>query len=178
MSRNPEVRLRPIQPGDASLLALWRSEPSVRRHQPLAPLTPAQLRAEISGRRHNDLRQGRGDRFDWIVEVGSRPAGWVTLVIHSWEHGLGECGYALSTPFQHRGIMPRALRQLLDELFARTDLYRVEARCAVDNLPSQRVLEGLGFAPEGRLRGYFLLAGKRVDNLLFAVTKDDWTQAG
>ena len=63
---------------------------------------------------------------------------------------------------------------LLDDLFHRTSLERVEARCAVDNEASQRVLEKVGFAREGLLRSYFRLHGKRVDNHLYAMLKTDW----
>jgi [ribosomal protein S5]-alanine N-acetyltransferase len=168
------VALRPAEPDDAPLLKSWRSEASVRRHQPLAPLTTGQLRAEIVSRRHQDLYQGRGDRFDWIVLLGELPVGWITLVVHSWDHGLGECGYALSTPYQGRGIMTRALGLLMEDLFQHAPLYRVEARCALDNKSSQRVLEKLGFELEGRLRGYFHLNGERVDNLLFSLIRPDW----
>jgi [ribosomal protein S5]-alanine N-acetyltransferase len=168
------VVLRPAEPDDAPLLRQWRSEASVRRHQPLAPLTVGQLRAEILSRRHQDLYHGRGDRFDWIILLGEQPVGWITLVVHSWDHGLGECGYALSTPYQGRGIMTRALGLLVEDLFRHTSLYRLEARCATENLASQGVLEKLGFQREGTLRGYFQLNGARVDNVLFGLTRPDW----
>lgn len=172
MTRSP-IAVRPIEARDAPLLQLWRSEESVRRHQPLAPFTTGELRAEISSRRHHDLWAERGGRFDWIIEVDGRPAGWVTLVVHSWEHGLAEWGYALSTAYQGRGIMRRALGEILPQLFRRTSLYRIEARCSTDNVASQRVLEQLGFVREGRLRGYFVLDGERIDNYLYALTRRD-----
>ncbi|MDX1631643.1 MAG: GNAT family protein [Thermoanaerobaculia bacterium] len=175
---DPRITVRPVEPRDAPLLQLWRSEASVRRHQPLAPFTTGELRAEISSRRHNDLWTERGGRFDWIVEVDGRPAGWITLVVHSWDHGLAEWGYALSTAYQGRGIMRRALDRVLPDLFERTSLYRIEARCSVDNIASQKVLEHLGFVREGRLRGYFFLDGKRVDNYLYALTREDREESG
>jgi ribosomal-protein-alanine N-acetyltransferase len=70
--------------------------------------------------------------------------------------------------------MPRALAQLLTDLFGRTRLHRIEARTAVDNLGSQRVLEGLGFRREGLLRAYFQLDGRWIDNYLFALVKEEW----
>ena len=170
----PEVALRAARPEDAPLLHLWRSERTVRRYQPLAPLSTAQLRAELATRRFDDLYRSRGDRFDWIVNVHRQPAGWITLVIHSWEHGLGECGYSLSTPFQRKGIMPLALRQFVDELFGRTRLHRIEARTAIDNVASQRVLERLGFRREGTLRAYFQLEGVWIDNYLYALLAEEW----
>jgi RimJ/RimL family protein N-acetyltransferase len=178
LSDHPEVTVRAARPDDAPLLHLWRSERSVRRYQPLASLSAAQLRSELAARRFDDLYRSRGDRFDWIVLAHRQPVGWITLVIHSWEHGLGEWGYSLSTPFQRRGIMPRALAQLLGDLFGRSRLHRVEARTAVDNVASQRVLERLGFRREGLLRAYFQLDGEWVDNYLYALVKEEWERQG
>ncbi len=170
----PRVILRPASPRDAELLRRWRSEPSVRRFQPLNDLSVSQLRTDVARQRLSDLYRGQGEKFQWIVDADDRPAGWVTLVVSNWEHGLAEVGYALGSEFQGRGVMPRALTLLLDDLFTNTRLQRVEARCAVGNEASQRVLEKTGFIREGRLRGYFRLRGKRVDNYLYAQLKSDF----
>jgi ribosomal-protein-alanine N-acetyltransferase len=165
---SPEVSLRPACPRDAELLRQWRAEPSVRRHQPLNDLPVSQLRADVASQRMADLYRGRGEKFQWIVQVEGEAAGWITLVVSNWEHGLAEVGYALSTAFQSHGVMTAALGQLLEDLFANTGLDRIEARCAVENIPSQRVLEKNGFRREGLLLGYFKLRGRRVDNYLYA----------
>ena len=145
----------------------------MRRFQPLNELPTAQLRADVASQRMADLYRGRGEKFQWIVEVEAEPAGWITLVVSNWEHGLAEVGYALSTLYQSRGLMTDALGQLLGDLFANTLLERVEARCAIENHGSQRVLEKNGFLREGRLKGYFKLRGKRVDNYLYALLRED-----
>ena len=36
------------------------------------------------------------------------------------------------------------------------------------------VLETVGFTREGRLRSYFVLDGKTVDNYLYAILRDDF----
>jgi ribosomal-protein-alanine N-acetyltransferase len=171
---SPQVNLRPAAPRDADLLRQWRAEPSVRRFQPLNELPTAQLRADVASQRIADLYRGRGEKFQWIVQVDGQPAGWVTLVVSNWEHGLAEVGYALSTPFQSRGVMTGALAILLEDLFQNTLLERVEARCAIENVGSQRVLEKSGFEREGRLRAYFKLRGRRVDNFLYALLREDY----
>src|ERR1700710_1275818 len=169
---SPQVTLRPAAPRDADLLRQWRSEPSVRRFQPLNELPTAQLRADVASQRMADLYRGRGEKFQWIVGVEGEPAGWITLVVSNWEHGLAEVGYALSTLYQSRGLMTDAVNQLLGDLYANTLLERVEARCAIENTGSQRVLEKNGFLREGRLKGYFKLRGKRVDNYLYALLRE------
>ncbi len=166
-----EVTLRPATPRDADLLRFWRSEPAVRRFQPLNDLPSSQLRSDLVHQRMSDLYRARGDKYQWVIQLGQQPAGWITLVINNWEHGLAEVGYALSTPYQRRGIMKRAIRLLVGELFSKTQLERLEARCALDNVASQKVLESIGFEKEGILRSYFRLHGTRVDNFLYALLK-------
>jgi RimJ/RimL family protein N-acetyltransferase len=172
----PEVRisLRPATPRDADLLRRWRGEPSIRRYQPLNELTTAQLRSDVAGQRMGDLHKSRGEKFQWIVQVEGEPAGWLTLVVSNWEHGLAEVGYALSSAYQGRGVMTRALALLLADLFAHTALEWIEARCPVGNTASQRLLEKARFTREGRLRAYFRLRGRRVDNPLYAILRGDF----
>ena len=168
------VSLRPASPADAAILKRWRQEPSVGEHQPLGEVTTAQLRAELAGYRPDGLYRCQGEKFQWIITVDREPAGWITLVVTNWDHGLAEFGYALSSPFQRRGLMASAIEQLLADLFLNTAIERLEARCSVHNTASIRVLEGLGFRREGVLRGYFLLRGRRVDNYLYALLRDEY----
>lgn len=170
------VALRPIQPADAPLLLAWRAEESVRRHQPLRELSLGELRAELAALRPSELWRGQGERFLWLVLAHRRPVGWITLLVVSWEHGLAEIGYALGTEHQGKGWMRPALELLLRDLFALTPLFRIEARCALGNVASQRLLARLGFREEGVLRGYFRLRGERVDNRLFALLRTDWAR--
>ena len=170
---SPTVTLRPAAPRDAERLRQWRAETSVRRYQPLNDLPTSQLRADVASQRISELYRGQGDKFQWIVLVDDEAAGWITLVVSNWEHGLAEVGYALSTSYHSRGLMTEALAQLLADLFSRTTLERIEARCATENDASRRVLEKNGFRREGHLRGYFKLRGRRVDNYLYALLRED-----
>jgi ribosomal-protein-alanine N-acetyltransferase len=97
-------------------------------------------------------------------------------VVSNWEHGLSEVGYALSTRYHSHGLMTEALALLLSDLFANTTLERIEARCATENDASRRVLEKNGFQREGHLRGYFKLRGRRIDNYLYALLREDYTK--
>ena len=173
-SRRRAVELRAVQPADAPLLARWRDEESIRRHQPLRDLAVADLRAELAMLRPSDLWRSQGDRFQWILLADRQPAGWITLQVVTWEHGLAELGYSLTSREQGKGLMPQALRLLLTDIFSGTSLRRLEARCAVENVSSQKVLERLGFVREGRLRELFELRGRAVDNYLYALLRADW----
>lgn len=171
------VSIRPAQPRDAALLYHWRAEPSVRQHQPLSSVSLAQLRSELANQNVDNLFHDRGDKFQWIVQAPD-PVGWITLVVANWEHGLAEVGYALTTRSQRRGIMQQALETLLTQLFTRTGVRRLEARCAIENTASQAVLESLGFRREGTLRQFFVLRNRPVDNHLYALLRDEWLGQG
>lgn len=175
--REPQARrvaIRAALPGDAGSLYAWRQEETVRRHQPLQDTSAGELRADLARQRMEDLYRGRGERFQWIVMVDGESAGWITLAILSWEHGLAEIGYALATRFQGLRLMEEALGQLLPELFVAVGIERLEARCSVENVRSAAVLERLGFQREGRLRSYFSLHGSRIDNFLYALLRDEF----
>ena len=168
------VSLRPVCAADSVLLDRWRLEPSIRRHQPLRDASIAQLRADLAHQDIADLYLGRGDKFQWVILFGDEPAGWITLIVTNWTHGLAEIGYSLSTAFQHRGIMPRALSELLEDVFSNTRLRRIEARCSIENTASARTLDKVGFTQEGVLRDYFILNDQAVDNYLYAILRSDF----
>ena len=168
------VRIRPARVSDAPLFQAWRAESSVRRFQPLQDVALSQIRNDVASQNIDDLFRARGERFQWVIEAGGRPSGWITLVVGNWEHGLCEVGFALTSESQGRGVMTQALSLLLPDLFLNTRLERVEARCAIENFASKRVLEKVGFVREGVLRGYFLLQGNRVDHYLYAILRDDF----
>lgn len=65
------------------------------------------------------------------------------------DRGRVEIGYGLAAPSRGRGLGTAAVRALVEILARRPDLTTLEAAVALDNLPSQRLLERLGFAFAG-----------------------------
>lgn len=94
-----------------------------------------------------------GTRFPYVVtEQGSdvaigmieaRPLG-TTLDI----------GYVLARAHWGSGLMPEAIRALADAALEKSGIFRVQATCDTENVPSQRALEKAGFNREGRLERY------------------------
>lgn len=167
-----DARIRPAYPFDAERILAWRAEESVGRYQPMGEQSLDQVRDQLQSTTE-DLARGKGRRFAWIVEA-PRPVGWITLAVVSWEHGVAEIGFSLTEAARGRRTMRRALPQVVDLLFARTALERIEARCDLRNEASIRLLEAVGFQREGVLRGYFVLDGERRDNALYALLREDW----
>ena len=68
-----------------------------------------------------------------------------------------------------------ALRLLIVYLFNQEGVERLEVRTSLDNGAMCRVLEKLGFVPEGVLRAFMPGACGRADYGMFALLRADWS---
>ena len=170
------VGLRRAASDDAAMLHRWRAEPAVRRYQPIRQLPVATLASTLAERAALVIDPRLEGEVAWIIVAGAVPVGWITLRVHSRAHGVAELGYSLATAYHGRGFMRAALPQALAIAFdqRQASLYRLEARAAVTNIASRRVLEGAGFVQEGTARRSALINGERVDHALYAMLRDEW----
>ena len=83
-------------------------------------------------------------------------------------------GYDLAHAYWGQGLMPEALRAVVEFGFHAMDLNRIEADCTVENSASARVLEKLGFQPEGLQREQYFEEGRFWDLRLFALLRRDY----
>ena len=84
-----------------------------------------------------------------------------------------EIGYWLSEPFQHKGIMTRSCKAMIDYVFDTMNLNRVQLKAATGNSKSQHVAERLGFTREGIERDGELLQRGFVDLVVYGLLKAD-----
>ena len=67
-----------------------------------------------------------------------------------------DLGYVLSPSVWGRGYMPEAISSLTALALGQPEVFRVQAFCDVENIPSQRTLEKSGFLREGRRERFFV----------------------
>lgn len=65
-----------------------------------------------------------------------------------------DIGYVLARSHWGKGFMPEAIQSLADAALLDPGIFRVQATCDTENVPSQRALEKSGFHREGRLERY------------------------
>ncbi|MEN9919285.1 MAG: hypothetical protein RL662_1721 [Bacteroidota bacterium] len=86
-----------------------------------------------------------------------------------------EIGYWLSQKVQGRGIMIRAINELLLKSFNDWGLHKVQIKIAVDNLRSRRIPEKIGFSLEGIERaGELLVDNKFTDLAVYGLLKTEF----
>jgi RimJ/RimL family protein N-acetyltransferase len=83
-----------------------------------------------------------------------------------------EVGYWLFVEARGRGVASRAVRAIADHAFE-NGITRVEAHIRLENVPSARVVERLGFEREGVKRRFLRHGDRRADAALYALLADD-----
>jgi ribosomal-protein-serine acetyltransferase len=83
-------------------------------------------------------------------------------------------GYWIDHRYEGKGIVSRCARVLIDYLFDKMELNRVQINCNVENTRSRAIPPRLGFTHEGVLRQVELLNGKFGDLAVYGLLKNEW----
>ena len=95
--------------------------------------------------------------------------GTVCLYDISNAYSRAEIGYKFSSEHHHKGYASEAVEKLIDIAFSELNLHRLCARVQKDNIPSIKLLVGLGFEKEGICRDYLCLNGVWTDHLQYSL---------
>lgn len=82
-----------------------------------------------------------------------------------------ELGYWLAEPFWGKGIMTRAIKEMIEVAFQTYDINRIFAKPFGINEGSKRVLEKAGFKLEATLEKAIFKNGEYLDELIYAFIK-------
>jgi ribosomal-protein-alanine N-acetyltransferase len=173
------VELHPLRRRDAAEWARLRlaNEDWLAPWEPSAPLswrdrhTPAAYRAM---RRAVARRARLGTSLPFAIRVDGRFAGQVTVDnIVRGAMRSGHLGYWIDRAAAGRGMATLAVALACDHAFGPGGLHRLQADIRPENLPSQRLVERLGFRQEGRLRRYLDIDGDWRDHLAYALLAED-----
>jgi RimJ/RimL family protein N-acetyltransferase len=85
-----------------------------------------------------------------------------------------EWGFALGFPFWGTGIFLEAATLTIEFAFETLGVHRLEARAAAQNGRGNGALMKVGAVREGVLRRSFLRNGEYLDQILWAIVREDW----
>ncbi|MBF5041654.1 GNAT family N-acetyltransferase [Aggregicoccus sp. 17bor-14] len=175
--RTPRLLIRGVRRADATAHFAYASDPEVTRWVSWGPFTePAQSEAWAE-------EAERGAAAGLLRPLGITLAdspdapliGHLGLFWWGKETHVLELGFALGRAHWGQGYATEAAGALAGWALRERagGLLRLEARCAVANAGSARVLERLGFVREGTLRGRGLKAGRLVDQHVYGLLASD-----
>jgi [ribosomal protein S5]-alanine N-acetyltransferase len=171
----PNVILRPIGIEDAPSIFPWYNDPEI-----VAPYDRFGVDTYDEFVRSIEMSVGdpgslaprfavvRRAEGDLIGVVGHYRAHPVLETIDIW-YILG------NRDARGKGYGKEAVGLLVDRLFRTETVERIGATCDVENVPSIRLLEGLGFRREGTMRSILFHHGRWHDVHLYGVTRTEWT---
>ena len=168
------VRLRPLVPPDYPTVLAWYSDPElVAPHDRFVADTPEAFAESVTSAVNDPLSlaprfaiERRADR-DLAGIVGYYRGHPVLEYIDVW-YLVG------SAAARGQGLGGEAVRLLVDHLFRPTSVERFGATIDVENAPSLRLIERLGFRLEGTLRSALYHHARWHDVRLYGVTRGQW----
>jgi RimJ/RimL family protein N-acetyltransferase len=171
-----DVKLREFRPADAAAVRGWFDDRALTAT--LLEQREGMSEEQAAGWVERAMDTGGEDR-KWAVTVDGddEPAGFVAL------YGLGrqtapELGILIGDPGRRgRGVGREAIRQALAHAFE-AGAHRVYARILVDNEPSRRAFESLGFKREGLMRRHVRRGDRLIDCEMWGLLPEDFEGEG
>ncbi len=80
-----------------------------------------------------------------------------------------ELGYWLGEKYWGKGIISKAIQEIIPFAFNSYDITRIYARPFGNNIASQKVLEKAGFILEARIKETIFKNGEYLDELIYAI---------
>ena len=173
------VRLRPIQDQDWPIIRAWGQSrdglwgPFQRFQMDHVPLLEQAYRQTGMLKRESGML---------LIETLKRPTviGFVRYTLIPFPDGdlpQPEIGFGLpDRSAQGKGYAREAVKLLVDYLFAGYPAERITAFTDEDNLPSQRLMEAVGFGREGTLRRSMFRDGQWHDIAVYGLLRQEWQE--
>jgi len=170
--------LRELRLNDARAIAARAGDRRVARHLIQVPSPyPIALAARWIDGRNSWWRAGRGATLA-IARRESPDALLGTASLRRYARDRrAELGYWLGVDAWGCGFATEAAHAIVGWGFRELELNRVYAHVLDGNLASCRVLDKLGFTPEGVRRQHVRKGRALVDVMLYGVLRDEWTNA-
>jgi len=120
----------------------------------------------------------KGQLVNWLIcdKLTGAPMGAIGLQPIDHTHNKSSAGFWLGRAFWGKGYMTEAFSAVLDCAFGTLGLNRVAAGHFEGNAASGRVQQKCGLRYEGTYRQAFRKNGKYVDEVMYAITKEDWSE--
>ncbi|MFJ7826511.1 GNAT family N-acetyltransferase [Psychrobacillus sp. NPDC096623] len=165
--------LREVIEEDAEDMFQYLSDKDVVKPMGLSPFETVNDVLDEVGWYKSIYIEGTGIRWGITLKDSGKVIGSCGFLNMLTKHYRAEVGYELSKDYWSRGIASEALEAVVKYGYQHFQLERIEALIEPTNLPSQKLVEKLGFKREGLLRHYEYTCGKFDDLYMYSIIKED-----
>lgn len=169
--KSKRVVLRPVLESDIPLLMKWINDPEVSQYlNAHLPMMEADEREWFE-----NLHKRKPNNIVLIIEIDGKPIGNMGLHGISFKDGTATTGALIGEKdFWGKGYGSEAKMLLLDYAFNTLNLTMVLSRVLAFNERSYKYSIKCGYKEEARIRELHFHAGKRWDELILVVRRNDW----
>jgi RimJ/RimL family protein N-acetyltransferase len=178
-TRQPRPRVgrhalvRPLDVRDAEALSLAVGTDAVTRFIPAPPDTADGFR-KFTRWTDGEQRAGRQWCFALVPHACGHAAGLIQVRRSDEDAGTVEWGFVLAQQYWGTGVFAESAVVVLDMLFGRLGVARVEALTAPMNERGSGVLRKFGFAPERDGANVVVNKHGQFEQTLWAITAEQW----
>lgn len=167
-----KVYLRPLEKSDLPLCCRWMNDSEVR-HFLLNQSLPS-LHQEEGW--YDSLQKSDRDLVLVITDKSNHtPIGTVGLHGIDWRNRIGTTGALIGEKeYWGKGFGTETKLLLLKHCFDTLGLEKICSNVLATNPRSKAYLEKTGYREEGCRRRHFLVDGKKVDNYIMAIFREDF----
>ncbi|MEO1449862.1 MAG: GNAT family N-acetyltransferase, partial [Bacteroidota bacterium] len=146
------LQLRPITRQDMpAIFEGYAQDPEVVRYMSWPAHKTLKDTAFFLERVEANAKSGKTSDFALELRESGEMIGTIGV---QWFPGKAHLGYCMARPYWGRGLMTEAAQMIVDEVWKKPEIVRLESMCHVENHASRRVIEKMGMEYEGRLRSY------------------------
>ncbi len=169
------IRLRDLMLSDKEEYFAMMSDPEVVQYLSDEDIPTSVEQAEQEIKFWGGLFYRKQSVF-WAIADKANDKFIGTIGYNSWNihNQRAEISYDLVREHWRKGIMTKALNNALIFGFKDMGLQRIEARTMLGNIPSQKILEKVGFKKEGVLRSYRIIREQPTDVLIYSLIRSDF----
>ncbi|KFF17101.1 GNAT family N-acetyltransferase [Flavobacterium hydatis] len=161
--------LRRVTNEDTNEIIALRSNPETMKYIP-RPLTKTNEQAlEHVAQIDSTIETNEGITWGVTLKGNPRIIGMIGYYRIKPAHFRAEIGYILLPEHHGKGIIPEAVKTVIDYGFNEMKLHSIEAVIDPDNFASERVLQKIGFVKEGHLKEVEFYEGRFLDSVIYSL---------
>ena len=166
-----QFTLRPWKIEDIVSLVKFANNPSIAKNMTNQFTHPYTIE---KGKAFIEMARNGNPPHILAIEVEGQASGGIGIHLQSdIQSKNAELGYWLAEPYWGKGIITKAICQMVDYGFNTFDINRIFARPFGTNIASQKALEKAGFKLEARFEQTFFKNGEYLDELIYAVRRNE-----
>ncbi|MCD4791515.1 MAG: GNAT family N-acetyltransferase [Bacteroidales bacterium] len=169
--------LRPVEEKDAKAMFKYRSDSITNQYQGWIPKTINDVFDFVKNKVSSTIDLiDTWYQFVIIKKENNELIGDIGIHFLDTDNKQAEIGCTLDKTYQGKGYATEALKETLDYLFNKLNKRRIIGSIDPRNIKSTGLVERLGFRKEAHFKESILINGEWIDDLVYAILKDEWIE--